>query len=162
MPNEVTNILSIKGPRNIIAKFLEDNIENDSWKPFVAKSIGVYQNEYHTRVERKSQTHIVVYFLTSWTPSVEWVEDIAPLWPQLDFNLVWYEIGALGYGYHRVYSHGGIKEYATYSVDYGDIVGVDEDGNIDEDDDDAPSARSAGRFQNVLDRVDHIYEESRW
>lgn len=131
------------------------------WNTSVASSMPVYRNEYFTQIERKSPTHILAYFLTAWTPEGDWITNTARVWPQLDFSLVWYELGSQKYGYYRIYVNGGISETETYQIESDDIVGVDEDGRIDYEDDDAPYGRSSGHFQRILDRVDYVYEESR-
>ncbi|MFI3294010.1 MAG: hypothetical protein SNI70_10905 [Rikenellaceae bacterium] len=77
-----------------------------------------------------------MYFLTAWSPPIAWVEQLATLFPDLNFHLEYEESGSYFAGEATVEK--GCITYRQYTEEECDaLFHRDDDDEDDEDDDDA-------------------------
>ena len=165
MPSECRNRLLISGDSNGRLQFVLENILGKDIDFRVAIPVEPYdrlaaENLWGTSRWLEGTTKLsgepgklIIDFDTAWTPPIKWVKTISRIYPKLEFELVWYELGIGKYGVYR-FHHNDYSENHKYNIIDGDIMKL-----YEKDGDEKPDREEgAGRFAEILDQFDLTYE----
>ena len=129
MPNWCSNVLVIRGPKTDLDKFRQtlslpdengDNAEfafyqtvprseNADWYEWNNKNWGSKWDACESSVQ-DNEMNIRIHFNTAWRPPIAWGNNVVSLFPGLEFDLAYCEMGNDFYGLYKVGNDDTIEE----------------------------------------------------